>query len=182
MTINDNFAKLSEALFVADRHAREEVKVRAEMQSKLAAKEKQDKESKLRMLAQRAREERAGLVKPINSMDPPTTSLDSDISSHQYSTTATTSNLTNSNNNYNNNINSFSPTSSSKGVPRGRRNDSPTDSEGPSVRRGVSRDDSKGNEELEREELRRERQKMREKELRLANMGAETKAKVLSSM
>lgn len=62
ITINDNFAKLSEALFIADRHAREEVKIRAEMQSKLAAKEKREKEEKLRMLAQRAREERAGLV------------------------------------------------------------------------------------------------------------------------
>ncbi|KAJ3293162.1 mRNA splicing protein [Borealophlyctis nickersoniae] len=60
--INDNFAKLSEALFIADRHAREEVRIRAEMQSKLAAKEKRDKEEKLRMLAQKAREERAGLV------------------------------------------------------------------------------------------------------------------------
>ncbi|KND00868.1 mRNA splicing protein PRP45 [Spizellomyces punctatus DAOM BR117] len=62
ITINDNFAKLSEALFIADRHAREEVQIRSEMQSKLAAKEKREKEEKLRMLAQRAREERAGLV------------------------------------------------------------------------------------------------------------------------
>jgi SNW domain-containing protein 1 len=62
VTINDNFAKLSEALFIADRHAREEVKLRSEMQSKLAAKEKKEKEERLRMLAQKAREERAGLV------------------------------------------------------------------------------------------------------------------------
>ncbi len=62
VTINDNFAKLSEALFIADRHAREEVKLRADMQNKLAAKEKKDKEERLRMLAQKAREERAGLV------------------------------------------------------------------------------------------------------------------------
>jgi len=56
--INDNFAKLSEALFIADRHAREEVRIRSEMQAKLAAKEKREKEEKLRMLAQKAREER----------------------------------------------------------------------------------------------------------------------------
>ncbi|KAJ3006580.1 SNW domain-containing protein 1 [Thoreauomyces humboldtii] len=62
MSINDNFAKLSEALFIADRHARDEVKIRSDMQGKLAAKEKREKEEKLRMLAQRAREERAGLV------------------------------------------------------------------------------------------------------------------------
>jgi SNW domain-containing protein 1 len=62
VTINDNFAKLSEALFIADRHAREEVKLRSEMQAKLASKEKKEKEERLRMLAQKAREERAGLV------------------------------------------------------------------------------------------------------------------------
>jgi SNW domain-containing protein 1 len=58
ITINDNFAKLSEALFIADRHAREEVKLRAEMVTQLAQKEKAEKEEKLRMLAQKAREER----------------------------------------------------------------------------------------------------------------------------
>ncbi|KAJ3333115.1 Vacuolar protein sorting-associated protein 53 [Blyttiomyces sp. JEL0837] len=60
--INDNFAKLSEALAIADRHAREEVRIRAEMQAKLAAKEKKEKEDKLRQLAQRAREERSGIA------------------------------------------------------------------------------------------------------------------------
>lgn len=62
VAINDNFAKLSEALFIADRHAREEVKIRADLQTRLAEKEKREKEEKLRMLAQKAREERAGLV------------------------------------------------------------------------------------------------------------------------
>ncbi|PFH54229.1 hypothetical protein AMATHDRAFT_53102 [Amanita thiersii Skay4041] len=60
--INDNFAKFSEALFVADRHAREEVRQRALMQQKLAQKEKESKEENLRMLAQRAREERSGIA------------------------------------------------------------------------------------------------------------------------
>jgi SNW domain-containing protein 1 len=59
--INDNFAKFSEALFVADQHARDEVRQRALMQQRLAQKEKENKEEHLRMLAQRAREERAGL-------------------------------------------------------------------------------------------------------------------------
>ncbi|RIB28610.1 SKIP/SNW domain-containing protein [Gigaspora rosea] len=61
VTINDNFAKLSEALFTADRHAREEVRQRALMREKLAQKEKEEKERRLRMLAQKAREERAGI-------------------------------------------------------------------------------------------------------------------------
>ncbi|ORY21421.1 SKIP/SNW domain-domain-containing protein [Naematelia encephala] len=60
--INDNFAKFSEALYVADRHAREEVRARAQMQQLLAQKEKTQKEENLRLLAQRAREERAGLA------------------------------------------------------------------------------------------------------------------------
>ncbi|KAF9072932.1 SKIP/SNW domain-containing protein [Rhodocollybia butyracea] len=60
--INDNFAKFSEALFVADRHAREEVRQRSLMQQKLAQKEKATKEETLRVLAQRARDERSGIV------------------------------------------------------------------------------------------------------------------------
>lgn len=59
VTINDKFAQFAEALFTADRHAREEVKQRAAMQQKLAEKERMDKEEQLRMLAQKAREERS---------------------------------------------------------------------------------------------------------------------------
>ena len=59
VTINDKFASFAEALFTADRHAREEVKQRALMQQRLAEKEKAQKEEHLRMLAQKAREERA---------------------------------------------------------------------------------------------------------------------------
>ena len=59
VTINDKFAQFAEALFTADRHAREEVKQRALMQQRLAEKEKQQKEDHLRMLAQKARDERA---------------------------------------------------------------------------------------------------------------------------
>lgn len=59
VTINDKFAQFAEALFTADRHAREEVKQRGIMQQKLAEKEKLQKEEQLRILAQQAREERA---------------------------------------------------------------------------------------------------------------------------
>lgn len=61
VTINDKFAQFAEALFTADRHAREEVKQRGAMQQKLAEKEKLQKEEQLRMLAQQAREERANI-------------------------------------------------------------------------------------------------------------------------
>ena len=59
VTINDKFAQFAEALFTADRHARDEVKQRAQMQQKLAEKERMQKEEQLRLLAQKAREERA---------------------------------------------------------------------------------------------------------------------------
>ncbi|CAE6412595.1 unnamed protein product [Rhizoctonia solani] len=62
--INDNFAKFSESLFIADRHAREEVRQRSLMQQKIVEKEKAAKEEQLREMAQRARAERGGLVAP----------------------------------------------------------------------------------------------------------------------
>ena len=63
VTINDKFAQFAESLFTADRVAREEVKQRAQMQQKLAEKEKLQKEEHLRMLAQKARDERANATK-----------------------------------------------------------------------------------------------------------------------
>jgi SNW domain-containing protein 1 len=59
VTINDKFAQFAEALFTADRHAREEVKQRAQMQQRIAEKEKAQKDEHLRMLAQKAREARS---------------------------------------------------------------------------------------------------------------------------
>ena len=56
--ISDKFSQFSEALFTADRVAREEVKQRVAMQQKLAEKEKQKREENLRMLAQQARMDR----------------------------------------------------------------------------------------------------------------------------
>ncbi|KAI0108647.1 SKIP/SNW domain-containing protein [Nemania sp. FL0031] len=81
VTINDKFAQFSEALFMADRHAREEVRQRALMQQRLAEKEKAQKEDSLRMLAQKAREERAGVSKRSSSRD----SRDSRSRSRSYS-------------------------------------------------------------------------------------------------
>ena len=59
VTINDKFAQFAEALFTADRHAREEVKQRAAMQQKVAERERIEKEDQLRLLAQKAREDRS---------------------------------------------------------------------------------------------------------------------------
>ncbi|EDX16515.1 puff-specific protein Bx42 [Drosophila simulans] len=62
--INEKFAKMAEALYIADRKAREAVEARSQLEKKLAQKEKEKKEDMLRMMAQRAREERAGLRNP----------------------------------------------------------------------------------------------------------------------
>ena len=62
MQINDNFAKLSESLYVAEQKAREAVEMRSKIQREILAKEKEKKEAELRDLAQRARMERAGVA------------------------------------------------------------------------------------------------------------------------
>jgi SNW domain-containing protein 1 len=69
VVINDSFAKFSEALMIAERHAREEVRQRSIMQQKISEKERSLKEDNLRQLAQKAREERAGIPR---SSDPGT--------------------------------------------------------------------------------------------------------------
>jgi SNW domain-containing protein 1 len=69
VSINDKFARFSEALLTADRHAREEVKQRALMQQKLAEKEKLQREENLRQLAQKAREERSTRRMSHTSLD-----------------------------------------------------------------------------------------------------------------
>ncbi|OLY77633.1 Pre-mRNA-processing protein 45 [Smittium mucronatum] len=65
--ISDNFAKLSEALLAAERHARDEVRQRSLMQQNLVRKEKESKEEHLRLLAHRAREERSGVISGAKS-------------------------------------------------------------------------------------------------------------------
>jgi SNW domain-containing protein 1 len=79
--INDNFAKFSEALYAADRAAREEVQARARIQAQLAAKEREEKEQKLKELAERARRERLeGGSRQRDSRSP-----ESDAESEEYS-------------------------------------------------------------------------------------------------
>uniref|UniRef100_H2ZMJ0 SKI-interacting protein SKIP SNW domain-containing protein n=1 Tax=Ciona savignyi TaxID=51511 RepID=H2ZMJ0_CIOSA len=61
--INENFAKLAEALYIADRKAREAVEMRAHVERKIASKEKEAKERQLRQLAEEARNKRSGIRK-----------------------------------------------------------------------------------------------------------------------
>ncbi|CAF0886361.1 unnamed protein product [Adineta steineri] len=59
--INENFAKLAEALYTADLKAREAVDMRAKVEKQIAKKQKDDKEERLRELALHARTDRAGI-------------------------------------------------------------------------------------------------------------------------
>lgn len=59
--INDNFAKFSEAMLLAERENRIGINLRQQIQKKAAAKEKDRQEDQLRELAQKAREERSGI-------------------------------------------------------------------------------------------------------------------------
>ena len=73
VSINDNFAKLSEAMYVAEQKAREAVNARAKVSQELKLREKERREVELRDLAQRARVERGGLgdFPPPPPMPPP---------------------------------------------------------------------------------------------------------------
>ncbi|CAN0463723.1 unnamed protein product, partial [Scytosiphon promiscuus] len=62
-TVSPNFATLSESLYIAERKAREETRLRGEMLKQVAMREKDQKEADLRDLASRARLERAGIAR-----------------------------------------------------------------------------------------------------------------------
>ncbi|VDK51277.1 unnamed protein product [Anisakis simplex] len=61
--INENFAKLSESLYLADRTAREAVETRAQMERRVAQNKKAEQEEKMRLMAQKARQERVQMKK-----------------------------------------------------------------------------------------------------------------------
>jgi len=78
-----NFASLSESLFVAEKQARQEVRLRAQTQKKLALQEKEDREQELRELARKARMERSGAAPlPQENIDVMPGSDDSSVSSN----------------------------------------------------------------------------------------------------
>ena len=60
VAINDQFAKMTEALYVAEQSARQAVEMRSKVQRELAAKEKEKKDRELRELAIKARMDRLG--------------------------------------------------------------------------------------------------------------------------
>ena len=61
VTINNKFAMLSEALYISERKASEDIRIRNEIRKKMTLKDKEEHETKLRLMANRARLERAGV-------------------------------------------------------------------------------------------------------------------------
>ena len=62
--VNENFSKFADALYIAERKARESVDMRIKVEQKLMQQEKQKKEEELTKLANQIREQRSG-IKPI---------------------------------------------------------------------------------------------------------------------
>lgn len=59
-TINDRFAQMAEALYGAEKRARDEVEMRAGLQRQISIRAKSEREKELRELAEKARKERKG--------------------------------------------------------------------------------------------------------------------------
>ncbi|CAK7265273.1 mRNA splicing protein [Sporothrix epigloea] len=160
VTINDKFAQFSEALFMADRHAREEVRQRAQMQQRLAEKEKMQKEEHLRELAQQARAERAtAAAGPSGSGRGRRRSRSRSYSGSDGSFSRSRSR-------------SRSASSYGDSHPRRRRRSSSAS--------GRSGSDDEDRAVREREEARRERRREEERKLRQSRMGAERRMQVLA--
>ncbi|CAF4905570.1 unnamed protein product, partial [Rotaria sp. Silwood1] len=66
--INENFAKLAEAINIAEFKAHEAINMRAKVEKQIAKNQKEEKEEQLRELARRARTEQAG-IRSINKYD-----------------------------------------------------------------------------------------------------------------
>lgn len=155
--INDKFATFSESLYIADRHARDEVRQRAAMQQRIAEKEKEAKEETLRLLAARARDDRAGMTPAIRAGGSSTAvnalagygSGSEDGGSDSGGST---------------------PRGEAVSVPQARLQDD----------REEDDDEDDTEEARERDRMRAERRKERERELRMNNMGSEQRARVLA--
>lgn len=78
VTINNKFATFSEALYISERKASEDLRVRNQIRKKMAIQEKEDKEKELREMAMRARAERSGVSADelLDRVDEPDSELD----------------------------------------------------------------------------------------------------------
>ncbi|KAJ1663520.1 mRNA splicing protein [Coemansia sp. RSA 1813] len=176
ISVNDNFAKLSEALISAESHARTEISERAKIQQALAQREKETKEERLRLLAQRAREERAAASASAATRDdsyaastPVVSTTPEQPSAHERASEEEPG--------LQRRRDPSRRTAADYFTDNGRESRRSGRSRSPSPSRRHGKPDETG--ERERDELRRERKKQHERDLRLSRMGSDAKAKYL---
>lgn len=163
VSINDKFAKLSEALYIAEEEARVEVQARSKMQKRIVIKEKEAKEQELREKAAQARAQRAGLVSGGPADRDGGSGSDSDSSSGADSSSDSDSDSR----------------SDRKGRDKrreGTRSAGRSRSRSPVRRRGAAAGTNEEDEaRRQRDRLRRDRRRERERDLRLQKLGKKTK-------
>lgn len=159
ITINNKFASLSESMYIAERKAAEDLRMRNQIRKKMAMKEKEDKEKELREMASRARMERAGVLSGSNvaENEPPsyyqrTQPADGEVEAQSIDRGR--------------HEDRYSSDDEERSYDRDKRRDSFDSSH--------YRDEGENEDEriarVQREKLRNERRKERERELRLDNM------------
>ena len=160
MTINNKFATLSESLYIAERKASEDLRVRNQIRKKMAMREKEDREAELRELASKARAERASMMgvggAPIDEKD---------YYRSNDATNAAGKNLRNRD------IEDLESSDDEEGADKARRARRESDGEpGESEAERIARQ--------QREKIRIERRKEREREMRMENMKGARKVKL----
>ena len=166
VTINNKFATMSESLFIAERKAMEDLKMRNDIRKKMALQEKEEREESLREMANRARLERAGVRTEEPSGGASNSRYADEDNEDQYDDGA----MEQRRNRFagdSSGAGIYGPGSGSGGRGSGSEgsDDEDRDIEG---FRGESEDDKIARQQRER--VRMERRKEREREIRLENM------------
>ena len=165
LTINNKFATLSESLYIAERKASEDLRVRNQIRKKMAMREMEDKEAELRELANRARAERSGMMGTGGAATD-----EKDYYRSNNATDAAGERLRDSHRD----VEDLESSDEEDGdVEKSRRRGERYDEEG-----GAYENEAERTARLEREKLRIERRKERERELRMDNMKGARKGKL----
>mmetsp|Transcript_24334 Transcript_24334/g.35675 ORF Transcript_24334/g.35675 Transcript_24334/m.35675 type:complete len:603 (+) Transcript_24334:63-1871(+) len=171
VTINNKFASLTETLYIAERKAAEELRVRNMIRHKLMAREKEDKEKELREMASQARKERASVLgggqMGQRVEDEPT----EEEASHYQPPRRSHSSDDDSDAEHDREENRRGSGGGRRERDRSRgRGRSESRSASPDRRRRSGETDEERTARIQRERLRIERRKEREREIRLENM------------
>lgn len=190
VTINNNFATLSEALYVAERKAAEELRIRNQIRKKMSVQEKEEREKELRDMAMKARMERSGVLsnadigddiknraaKEERSYYQPSSPKDdvSDESEEERYTSKRTNDRNEGRSKYDDRRNQ-NDDEYDKYKPREMRTKSSRDDESDGdvssqEEPDIDETEAQRRERIEREKLRIQKRKERERELRLENM------------